>query len=192
MKKCEKGTPGYLEYKKKVEIIRTVVYFLLVAAVYLLGYSQTHTNKNLLTVVAVVGCLPACKALVGVITRLPYPSIDPKRAEEVRALSPHMTSVFDLVVTSRDMIMPIDALVISGNKVFGYLTGKKADPQYTEKHIKSILLENHFKDVSVKMYPDYKKFLSRIEGLENIAAVEKENTAEYEAKIRHLIQLISL
>lgn len=42
------------------------------------------------------------------------------------------------------------------------------------------------------MYPDYKKFLSRIEGLENIAAVEKENTAEYEAKIRHLIQLISL
>ena len=192
MKKCEKGTPGYLEYKKKVEIIRTVVYFLLVAAVYLLGYSQTHTNKNLLTVVAVVGCLPACKALVGVITRLPYPSIDPKRAEEVRALSPHMTSVFDLVVTSRDKIMPIDALVISGNKVFGHLTGKKADSQYTEKHIRSILLENHFKDVSVKMYPDYKKFLSRIEGLENIAAVEKENTAEYEAKIRHLIQLISL
>ena len=172
--------------------MRTVVYFLLVAAVYLLGYSQTHTNKNLLTVVAVVGCLPACKALVGVITRLPYPSIDPKRAEEVRALSPHMTSVFDLVVTSRDKIMPIDALVISGNKVFGHLTGKKADPQYTEKHIRSILLENHFKDVSVKMYPDYKKFLSRIEGLENIAAVEKENTAEYEAKIRHLIQLISL
>ena len=65
------------------------------------------------------------------ITRLPYPSIDPKRAEEVRALSPHMTSVFDLVVTSRDKIMPIDALVISGNKVFGHLTGKKADPQYT-------------------------------------------------------------
>ena len=192
MKKCEKGTPGYLEYKKKVEIIRTVVYFLLVAAVYLLGYSQTHTNKNLLTVVAVVGCLPACKALVGVITRLPYPSIDPKRAEEVRALSPHMTSVFDLVVTSRDKIMPIDELVISGKKVFGHLTGKKADPQYTEKHIRSILLDNHFKDVSVKMYPDYKKFLSRIEGLENIAAVEKENTAEYEAKIRHLIQLISL
>ena len=192
MKKCEKGTPGYLEYKKKVEIIRTVVYFLLVAAVYLLGYSQTHTNKNLLTVVAVVGCLPACKALVGVITRLPYPSIDPKRAEEVRALSPHMTSVFDLVVTSRDKIMPIDALVISGNKVFGHLTGKKADPQYTEKHIRSILLENHFKDVSVKMYPDYKKFLSRIEGLENIAAVEKENTAEYESEIRHLIQLISM
>lgn len=192
MKKQKKGTPGYLEYKKKIEIIRTIIYFLLVAAVYLLGYSQTHSNKNLLTVVAVVGCLPACKALVGVITRLPYPSIDPERAREVKELCPHMTVVFDLVVTSRDKIMPIDVLVISGNKVFGHLSGKKADPQYTEKHIKSILLENHFKEISVKMYPDYKKFLSRVEGLENIAAVEKEDTMEYEAKIRHLIQLISL
>lgn len=148
MKKCEKGTPGYLEYKKKVEIIRTVVYFLLVAAVYLLGYSQTHTNKNLLTVVAVVGCLPACKALVGVITRLPYPSIDPKRAEEVRALSPHMTSVFDLVVTSRDKIMPIDALVISGNKVFGHLTGKKRI-----RSIRRSISDPFFWKIILKMYP---------------------------------------
>lgn len=106
MKKQKKGTPGYLEYKKKIEIIRTIIYFLLVAAVYLLGYSQTHSNKNLLTVVAVVGCLPACKALVGVITRLPYPSINPERAREVKELCPHMTVVFDLVVTSRDKIMP--------------------------------------------------------------------------------------
>lgn len=33
MKRIEKGTPGYLDYKKKVEIIRTVIYFLLVAAI---------------------------------------------------------------------------------------------------------------------------------------------------------------
>ena len=34
MKRIEKGTPGYLDYKKKVEIIRTVIYFLLVAAIF--------------------------------------------------------------------------------------------------------------------------------------------------------------
>ena len=38
MKRIEKGTPGYLDYKKKVEIIRTVIYFLLVAAIFTLGY----------------------------------------------------------------------------------------------------------------------------------------------------------
>ena len=83
MRKCEKGTPGYLRDKLKIEILRTVIYFAIVAAVFLLGYSQTHSNKNLLTVAAVVGCLPACKALVGVITRFPYQTVDSALAEEV-------------------------------------------------------------------------------------------------------------
>lgn len=61
MIKYEKGTPGYLREKLKIEILRTVVYFAIVIAVFLLGYSQTHSKKNLLTVVAVVGCLPACR-----------------------------------------------------------------------------------------------------------------------------------
>ena len=34
MKRAEKGTPGYLDYKKKVEIIRTAIYFGIVAAVF--------------------------------------------------------------------------------------------------------------------------------------------------------------
>lgn len=34
MKKIEKGVPGYLDYKKKIEIIRTVIYFGIVAAIF--------------------------------------------------------------------------------------------------------------------------------------------------------------
>ena len=66
MTKVIKGEPGYLDYKRKAEIIRTVIYFALVAAIFILGYSQAHTRLNLMTVVAVLGCLPASKALVGV------------------------------------------------------------------------------------------------------------------------------
>ena len=67
MKKIQKGKPGYLNYKRKVEILRTVIYFVIVLAIFALGYWQTHTRLNLLTVVAILGCLPASKALVGVI-----------------------------------------------------------------------------------------------------------------------------
>ena len=58
MKKTEKGTPGYLSYKKRIEIIRTIIYFGIVAAIFLLGYFQTKTRLNLFTVAAVLGCLP--------------------------------------------------------------------------------------------------------------------------------------
>lgn len=192
MKKCEKGMPGYLNYKKKVEIFRTIIYFLIVAAIYFLGYSQTGSNKNLLTVFAIVGCLPSCKALVGVITRIPYSSISPLTAEEVRKSSPHLTHVFDLVITSTEKIMPVDVVVISGDKVFGYTSNPKVDLDETAKHIRQILRENHFNQVSVKILNQYKGFLARIEGLENIALVEKDETGEYEKRIAQIIMNISL
>lgn len=192
MKKHEKGTCGYLDYKKKVEFLRTIVYFLIVAAVYFLGYSQTGTNKNLLTVVAIVGCLPACKALVGVITRLPHHSIKAETAKELMEKCPHLTVLFELVITSTEKIMPIDEIVISGDKIFGYTSGKKVDLHYAEQHIKNILVQNHFKDVSVKLVDQYKSFLARAEGLENIAVVEKEERTAHEQRIAQVIMNISL
>ena len=83
MKKIQKGKPGYLNYKRKVEILRTVIYFVIVLAIFALGYWQTHTRLNLLTVVAILGCLPASKALVGVIARYPYQSIELSQAKEI-------------------------------------------------------------------------------------------------------------
>lgn len=192
MKRCQKGTPGYLRDKLKMEILRTVLYFVIVAAVFLLGYSQTHSNKNLLTVVAVVGCLPACKALVGVITRFPYRTIDSALAEEVAGKSSHLTVIYDLVITSTEKIMPIDCIVISGDKVFGYTSNKKTEPQSTSTYIRRILKQNDMAEVSVKLFDEFRSFIAIVEGLENIAAVEKEDTKEYETEIAHLIMNISL
>lgn len=192
MKKCEKGTPGYLCEKLKIEIVRTIAYFAIVTAVFLLGYSQTHSKKNLLTVVAVVGCLPACKALVGVITRIPYKTIDQATADEIAGKSPHLTVIYDLVVTSTEKIMPIDCMVISSDKVFGYTTGKKINLQDTAAYLRKMLRQNDLPEVSVKIYDQYKPFLSIVEGLENIAAVEKADTKEQERQIAHVIMNISL
>lgn len=192
MTKCEKGTPGYLREKLKTEILRTAVYFAIVAAVFLLGYSQTHSKKNLLTVVAVVGCLPACKALVGVITRIPYKTVDRALADEVASKSPHLTAVYDLVVTSTEKIMPIDCMVISHEKVFGYTSSKKVNLQETASYLRKMLQKNDLPQVSVKLYDQYKPFLSIVEGLENIAAVEKADTKEGERQIAQVILNLSL
>lgn len=192
MKKCEKGTPGYLEYKLKVEILRTILYFMLVAAVYFLGYSQTGSNKNLLTVVAIVGCLPACKALVGVITRLPHRSVRPELAAEVTETCPHLYLLFDLVVTSTEKIMPIDVIAISGDKVLGYTSDTKVDLDHAVRHIKNILAQNRFQNVSVKLTDQYKSFLARAKELEHIAAVQKEDQKAHERKTANVIMNISL
>ena len=57
--KIEKGNPGYIKSRKTKYLIWALVEFAVVLAIFILGYVQTGTRKNLLTVVAAVGCLPA-------------------------------------------------------------------------------------------------------------------------------------
>ena len=177
MKKIQKGKPGYLNYKRKVEILRTVIYFAIVLAIFALGYWQTHTRLNLLTVVAILGCLPASKALVGVIARYPYQSIELSQAKEIAGKSKHLTVCYDLIITSKEHIMPTDCIVISDE---------------LGKHIKTILAQNQYTGFTVKILNQYTPFLARVEGLENIAVVEQEDTKAREQEIRNLILNISM
>lgn len=187
-----KGNPGYLDYQKKIEIFRTILYFAIVAALFGLGYSQTHSNKNLLTIVAVVGCLPASKALVGVITRFPYHSIEKNYAREIGEKSTSLTVIYDLVLTSNEKIIPIDCIVISGDKVFGYASSEKTDEGYAAGYIRKMLSQNQLSNVSVRILHQYNAFLSRAEGLNNIAIVEKSDQKALEQQIANVILSLSL
>ncbi|MFR4145507.1 MAG: hypothetical protein ACLT1J_03635 [Mediterraneibacter gnavus] len=170
-----------------------MIYFLLVAAIFTLGYVQTKTRSNLLTVVAILGCLPAAKALVGVITRFPYASVDQKLVHEVDTKAPHTTRVYDLVLTTREKIMPVECVVISNGTVFGYTDSKKVDLNVLSKHIRDMMTQNRLSYSTVKFYQDYKVFLSRIEGLESIAMVENAKiNGEEEAQTRQLLLNLSM
>ena len=53
--------------------------------------------------------------------------------------------------------------------------------------IRSILEENGYTGITVKVLERYKPFLARVEGLNNIAAVEREDTKEREKAIRRIV-----
>ena len=72
--RTEKGQPGYVKARKQKYLLGAVVEFAIVIAIFVTGYIQTGSRLNLLTVVAVVGCLPAAKMLVEFITMAPYKS----------------------------------------------------------------------------------------------------------------------
>lgn len=56
--KITKGMPGYIKDQKKKRILITILLFGISIAVFLTGYLTTHTRNNLLTIVAILGCLP--------------------------------------------------------------------------------------------------------------------------------------
>ena len=67
MKKVNKGDYGYIRYEKKKRLLITVALFLIPLAAFLAAFLITGTKKNIITVIAMVGCLPACRALVNMI-----------------------------------------------------------------------------------------------------------------------------
>ena len=77
MKKVKKGTYGYIKYQKIRTFLITFILFLIPMVIYVTGYIQTKTKLNLFTFVAILGCLPACKSLVGLIMIMMQKSISP-------------------------------------------------------------------------------------------------------------------
>ncbi len=190
--KATKGKAGYIQARKKQVILKMILEFGIVIALFVLGIWQTHTRLNLLTVVAVLGCLPAAKAMVEVITIAPYHSVSDEKSKEIQAYTEELTVAFDLVFTSKDKFMPVDSIIILDNTICGYSSSQKIDLVYTGKHLRQMLEQNQYKKVSVKIFTDYDAFLARAESMQRLAEQDRADTKKKEEGIRHLLYQISL
>ena len=190
--KIKKGDAGYISSKKKTTILKNILEFGIVIALLVLGIVQTGDRMNALTIVAILSCLPASKAMVELIVIAPHHSIEQTKADEIKSKTEMLTVAYDLVLTSENHIMPIDVLAISDNTICGYSSSKKIDYTFAVKHIKQMLSMNQISHVSVKLFDNYTAFLTRAEGMQNIAAVEKADTKKKEEKIKQVILNVSL
>lgn len=188
----QKGQAGYLSARKKKYGINALIGFGIVGIILAIGIWRTHTRLNLFTVVAVLGCLPASKQLVEFITMFPYKSIDGKIVKDIEQKAPLLTAAYDMLITSKDSVMPVDAIVISGKNVFGYASNPKTNPQELASYIKKILSENGFSKMTVKVVSEYVPFLSRAEGLNSMVQIDHSDDSEYETKIRDIILTLSM
>lgn len=190
--RTKKGEAGYIHSRKLQVLLKTILEFGIVIALLVLGIVQSGSRMNVLTIVAILGCLPASKALVELIMILPHKSITKEMAAEIDLNAEGITRAYDIVLTSEKKIMPLDCVVISNNMICGYTSSQKVDVPFAAQHIKQYLYANQFTNVSVKIFNDYTAFITRAEGLNNMAMVEKADCKEQEMAIRQVILSLSL
>lgn len=159
--KIKKGFPGYIRDQKKRRILITILLFGISFTIFLTGYLTTHTRNNLLTIVAVLGCLPAARSAVGMIILLPYHSFDEKKVNEIQEMVKDCTVAYDMVLTSREHVMNVDVLLISRHLICGYMSSRKTPSAEVENYLAQILKQNHYEKVTVKIFTDYDSFLRR-------------------------------
>ena len=165
VKKVKKGNIGYISYEKKRRILVTLIMFLIPITIYVSGWVYHGTRENLLTVVAIVGCLPACKQMVGLIMIFMQKPMEKEKYEQAKKAQGNLTGGYELVFTAYEKNTPVNALVVCGNQIVCYTPEAKADVSFLEKHISSIMAANDFKSVQVKVMKEFKQYLQRVNTL---------------------------
>lgn len=160
-----KGMRNYLRTQKKYEILRTVLYFAISLSLFVAGYIATGERINLLTVVAILGCLPASKSAVGMIMFFRFNSCKEEHAESIEQYVGNLCDAYDMVFTSYDRNYVIAHLVVKGNTICGFTEDKSFQEQAFYKHITAILKAENYRDTSFKVFSDLKKYTERLEQL---------------------------
>ena len=165
-----KGLRNYLNSQKKYEVARTVIYFLISFSLLAAGWITTGTRNNLLTIVAVLGCLPACKSLVETIMYCKYHSLSKEEADEVENHSEGLFCLYDMIFTSREKTYPVLHLAVCGNTVAGYMPSDKVSEADCAKHLDTCLKVDNYTNVTIKLYKDFSQYTKRLEQLRQLQA----------------------
>ncbi|MDE5589917.1 MAG: hypothetical protein K2J60_12390 [Acetatifactor sp.] len=163
-----KGTENYLNTQKKYEIIRTLLYFGIYDALFIEVSFQTKSLLNLLTVVAVLGCLPASKSAVSAIMFLRFKSCAPQHTEKIKEHSAGLAELFDCVFTSYKKNFKVSHLAVRGNTVCGFSEDEGFQENDFYTHINHILKMDGHKETTVKIFVSLPKYLERLEQMKGL------------------------
>lgn len=182
-----KGTPDYIQNRRIFTLCKTAVFFGITLSLYFAGIAATGSNKNLLTIVAILGCLPACKSAVNTIMFFRFKGCPKEVAEKLQNNYQQLYLLYDMVFTSYDKNFEIHHMAINDKVICAYTAKEKCDVAACETHLQNMLTQNGLKNITVKIFRDLSKYQNRLVQLEALA--ECGETAE---KIRTLMLEISL
>ena len=159
------GMYGYISGHRKRVIVRTIIYFVLALGLYFLGLYISHTKKNYLTILAVLALLPACKSFVNMVMFIRAKGCSQDAYEKIRDHTGELINFYDMYFTTEQTSYPICHLTLSGNTIIGYTEYEKCNCNDCEKHLKTMLGKDGYKDLTVKIFTDLSKYTARVDQL---------------------------
>lgn len=186
--KTQKGFYGYIDAQRKRVILWTAILFVIAFSLFIGGYIVTGTKRNLLTIVAVLGLLPASKSLVNVIMFCRAKGCSEKVHERIQEFDGVLDGLYDLYFTSYKTNYPVSHMVLKGNVLCGLTEDGTMDTNACKKHLEDMMLQSGFKNVTIKIFTSLEQYTDRMNQLKELDAEENRNQTE----IKELLLSISL
>lgn len=174
-KKHPKGSYEYANYKKKVDVVVMIVLFVLALGIFCIGYFSTGTKANLLSVIAVLGLLPACKQVVAVIMSMRVKACDIDTKEKLDSHLGELFGMYNLYFTSYDKNFALTHLVVMDKQIICLASDKNFKEKEFIEHLSELILKEGVKDSFLKVFTDIEKYVNRLDELNNLETVKMAN-----------------
>ena len=162
--KVRKGDYGYIAAEKKKRILITAALFAAPLLIFFSAMIYFKTRLTVWTVIAVVGCLPACKSVVSLIMIFRAKPVAPQVYQEISKHAGELVMSYEMYMTFYEKSGYLDAVAVCGNTVVGYTSDPKVDISYLAEQSQKIVRKNGYK-VDVKILKDLKPYLERLDSM---------------------------
>lgn len=178
-----KGTYGYRNYHKKVQSAIVAVLALAILAQLAARFLTDSTSaKNILTVMAILTVLPAANVASPLLASWKYKTISKSLYDSCRPYEEQFPVLYDLIITSKEQILPADVAVIHPSGVYLYCPSQKVDVKKGEKFLNEMLTGWKL-DGNARLIKDEKTFLKRLSSLKPVTEEEDDGSADHVAKL---------
>lgn len=171
MNQLQKGSFGYIAQKRKREMIKTVILFLIPLSLFAAGMIVTKSRLNLLTVVAVLGMLPACKSAVIMIMYLKGHGITKEDFETYEPWMQDTKRSYDNIFTTYEKTYEIPSLVVRCGNICGVSAKKYDTIAELQKHIESTLKQEGYV-TNCKIFDKQEQYIERLKSIAELKESE--------------------
>lgn len=181
--KIKKGQYGYRDSNKKMRFIITAVLVAAILVQLLARFLTTNqAARNILTVMAILTVLPMANMASPLLASWKYKTPPKAFHDRVRKYEDTCSMVYDLIVTTKDHIMPLDAVAVHPNGVYAYCPSPKLDAARAEKAVNGLFQANKLAP-NVKIIKEERSFIRRLDSLKPASEYEDDGSVECAAAL---------
>ena len=189
--RIEKGSPGYVRDQQRVRTIRTILLFCVVAAVFAVGMILNKGDRrNIYSIVAAVGCIPAAMSAVSMVLMWMQKPVDASLAKEVEAKAGHVKLLYELYVTTAEHNLYLKAAAAGVERIAALAEKprKEGDLQAVLTHLRNALADS-CGYVEIEITTDKEVFLELLSDMEQ-EYTEYCEDPDMQDKTEHMAQIL--
>lgn len=175
----EKGQYGYRDSIRRMRLMITAILAAAILAQLLARFlTDNQAAKNILTVMAILTVLPMANMASPLLASWRYRTPPEEFHRKAQSYEPVCVMLYDLILTTKEYVLPMDAIAVHPGGVYAYCTAVKPDTAKAEKSLNA-LLSASCPGLKIKVMRDEKSFWRRLESLQPADGSGDDGTAEY-------------